>query len=69
MSLYGNDLVGYKLPYFHYKSPSDGGKGFSGSPVMSRDLDTFALHHKTRPSLEVNEGILFDQIREGISKK
>lgn len=66
VSLYGNDLIGYELPYVHYKSPTDGGS--SGSPVLSRDLDTFALHHKTRPALEVNEGVLFDHIREDLMK-
>ena len=62
VSLFNNDLVGYELPYVHYTSPTEGGS--SGSPVLTRDLQTFALHHKTRPSLQANEGVLLDQIRE-----
>lgn len=62
VSLYNNDLVGYDLPYVHYTSPTEGGS--SGSPVLTRDLLTFALHHKTRPSLQVNEGVLLEQIHE-----
>lgn len=62
VSLFNNDLVGYELPYVHYKSPTEGGS--SGSPVLNRNLEAFALHHKTRPVLEVNEGVLLEQIRE-----
>jgi hypothetical protein len=62
VSLFNNDLVGYELPYVHYTSPTEGGS--SGSPVLSRDLQTFALHHKTRRSLQANEGVLLDKIRE-----
>lgn len=65
VSLYNNDLVGYQLPYVHYTSPTEGGS--SGSPVLTRDLLTFALHHKTKPDLQANEGILLDQIREQCS--
>lgn len=61
VSLFNNDLVGYELPYVHYTSPTEGGS--SGSPVMTRDLQTFALHHKARRSLKANEGVLLDQIR------
>ncbi len=62
VSLFNNDLVGYELPYVHYTSPTEGGS--SGSPVLNRDLKAFALHHKTRPSLQANEGVLLDKIRE-----
>ncbi len=64
VSLYNNDLVGYDLPYVHYTSPTEGGS--SGSPVLTRDLLTFALHHKTRPSLQVNEGVLLEQIHQRV---
>ncbi|MEN8132693.1 MAG: serine protease [Pseudomonadota bacterium] len=62
ISLYNNKLVGYEGPYAHYKSPTEGGS--SGSPVLSRDLKTFALHHRAREKLKVNEGILFEHIKE-----
>lgn len=62
VSLFNNDLVGYEIPYVHYTSPTEGGS--SGSPVLNRELEAFALHHKTRPILEANEGVLLDQIRE-----
>jgi len=62
ISLFNNDLVDYELPYVHYTSPTEGGS--SGSPVLTRDLQTFALHHKTRRSLQANEGVLLDKIRE-----
>ncbi|MET0064852.1 MAG: serine protease [Candidatus Thiodiazotropha sp.] len=65
VSMYGNDLVGYEIPYVHYKSPTEGGS--SGSPVLNRGLKTFALHHKTREALRVNEGVLLEQIRQGLS--
>ena len=64
ISLYNNDLVGYDGPYAHYKSPTEGGS--SGSPVLSRDLKTFALHHKARKKLKANEGILFEHIKEAV---
>jgi hypothetical protein len=64
ISMYGNGLVGYEMPYVHYKSPTEGGS--SGSPVLNRSLKTFALHHKTREALKVNEGVLLEQIKQGI---
>lgn len=67
VTLYNNDLVGYELPYVHYKSPTEGGS--SGSPVLTRELLTFALHHRTRTNLRVNEGVLLDHIREQIIKQ
>ncbi|MCA9469288.1 MAG: DUF4071 domain-containing protein [Nitrospira sp.] len=65
VSLYNNEIVGYEGPYVHYNSPTEGGS--SGSPVLTRDLQTFALHHKTREELQVNEGVLFEHIKEKIS--
>lgn len=62
VSLYNNDLVGYEGPYVHYNSPTEGGS--SGSPVLSRDLKAFALHHRTREALQVNEGVVFEQIKQ-----
>lgn len=67
VSLFNNDLIGYDFPYVHYTSPTEGGS--SGSPVLTRDLQTFALHHKTRRSLRANEGILLDQIRDQVCYK
>jgi len=63
VSLYDNDLKGYKgQDYVHYRSPTE--TGSSGSPVFKRDLKLFALHHKTIPALEVNEGVLLSSIIE-----
>lgn len=31
---------------------------------MSRDLKAFALHHRTREALQVNEGVVFEQIKQ-----
>jgi len=61
VSLYNNDLISYEGDYVHYTSPTEGGS--SGSPALTRDLDTFALHHKTVKEKKVNEGVLFKQIK------
>ncbi len=62
VSLFNNDLVGYEDPYVHYKSPTEGGS--SGSPVLSRDLRVFAVHHRARADLKANEGVLFEHVQK-----
>jgi tetratricopeptide (TPR) repeat protein len=64
ISMFDNDLVGYEGPYVHYRSPTEGGS--SGSPVLTRDLATFALHHGALKELEANEGVLLREIRNSI---
>lgn len=61
VSMHGNALVGYDLPHVHYKSPTD--KGCSGGPAMNEDLDCFAIHHRSRDDLLVNQGILLSEIK------
>jgi hypothetical protein len=61
ISLYDNRLVQYCEPYVHYRSPTEGGS--SGSPVFTRQWRVFALHHRTRPEQQVNEGVLFGPIK------
>ena len=65
ISLYDNILKGYADPYVHYRSPTEGGS--SGSPVLTRKLKLFALHHRTRENLRVNEGVLLDPIKSAAS--
>lgn len=62
VSLYDNKLVAYQDPFVHYRSPTD--PGHSGSPVLNRSLDTFALHHRAPPGLEANEGVLLQSIKD-----
>jgi hypothetical protein len=66
VTLYDNSLVAYPEDrYVHYRSPTEGGN--SGSPVFRRDLKAFAIHHKARDELQVNEGVLFEPIIQAIS--
>ena len=65
ISLYDNILKGYAEPYVHYRSPTEGGS--SGSPVLTRKLKLFALHHRTREQQQVNEGVLLEPIRSAAS--
>ncbi len=65
ISLFDNNLVGYEGPYVHYRSPTDGGS--SGSPVFNRKWKPFALHHRARVELDVNEGVLFEAIRNAVA--
>ena len=61
VSLYDNNLARYEAPYVHYRSPTEGGN--SGSPVFNRRLDTFAIHHRARDDLQLNEGVLTEAIK------
>lgn len=62
VSLYDNNLAEYDEPYVRYRSPTEGGN--SGSPVFNRRWDTFAIHHRTRKDRQLNEGILFEAIKQ-----
>lgn len=66
VTLYDNDLVRYvDNKYVHYRSPTEG--GHSGSPVLTRELKLFAIHHRALKELQVNEGVLLPPIREATS--
>lgn len=65
VTLYDNSLIAYpQSRYVHYRSPTEG--GHSGSPVFTREWKAMAVHHRARPELQVNEGVLFESIRNGI---
>lgn len=61
VSLYDNSLAEYEGAYVRYRSPTKGGS--SGSPVFNRKWQTFALHHRTREEVQLNEGVLFEAIK------
>ena len=64
VSMYDNDLVGFEHPHVHYKSPTN--RGSSGGPAMNSDLDAFAVHHKARDDLSLNQGILLSEVKKMI---
>jgi hypothetical protein len=66
VSMYDNSLKAYVDDYVHYRSPTEGGS--SGSPVFTRRWKVFALHHRSRESLQVNEGLLIKSIRAAMAK-
>jgi len=65
VSLYDNNLASYEEPYVHYHSPTKGGN--SGSPVFNRRLDTFAIHHRARDELQLNEGVLLESVKVNLN--
>jgi hypothetical protein len=60
VSLYDNSLVEYEGQYVRYRSPTKG--GHSGSPVLTRQLKTFAVHHRALYERQLNEGIILNDI-------
>lgn len=60
VSLYDNRLAEYERQYVRYRSPTEG--GHSGSPVLTRQLKTFAVHHRALYDRQLNEGILLKDI-------
>lgn len=65
VSLYDNSLAEYDEHYVRYRSPTEGGS--SGSPVFNRRWDTFAIHHRARKELQLNEGVLFEAIKQRLA--
>lgn len=65
VSLYDNNLAEYEEPYVRYRSPTEGGS--SGSPVFNRNWDTFAIHHRALHDRQLNEGVLFDSIKQRLA--
>jgi hypothetical protein len=64
VSLYDNSLAEYEHHYVRYRSPTEG--GHSGSPVLTRQLRTFALHHRALYDRQLNEGILLNSVRSAL---
>ena len=65
VSLYDNNLAEYDGPYVRYRSPTKGGS--SGSPVFNRRWQSFAIHHRTREEMKLNEGVLLEAIKKSLS--
>ena len=66
VSLYDNNLAEYEGCFVRYRSPTKGGS--SGSPVFSRRWQPFAIHHRTREEMKLNEGVLFEAIKSATLK-
>ena len=65
VSMYDNNLVEYADQFVRYRSPTEG--GHSGSPVFTRQLKPFAVHHRALYDRQVNEGILLNAIRTALA--
>jgi hypothetical protein len=64
VSLYDNSLIEYENPYVRYRSPTEG--GHSGSPVLTRKLDVFAVHHRALYERQLNEGITLNAVKNAL---
>ena len=60
VSLYDNSLVEYAQHYVRYRSPTEG--GHSGSPVLTRQLKVFGIHHRALYDKQLNEGIILNAV-------
>lgn len=67
VSLYDNSLVEYERQYVRYRSPTEG--GHSGSPVLTRQLKTFGIHHRALYDRQLNEGIVLNALKTELEKK
>jgi hypothetical protein len=67
VSLYDNSLAEYAEPYVRYRSPTEPGN--SGSPVFTRKLDCFAVHHRALYERQLNEGIVLQDIKAAIEQR
>lgn len=67
VSLYDNSVEEYDGCYVCYRSPTEAGN--SGSPVLDRQLRSFALHHRAREDKQLNEGVLLRDIRAALAKE
>jgi hypothetical protein len=61
VSLYDNSLAEYQEPYVRYRSPTE--SGHSGSPVFTRQLKVFAIHHRAMYERQLNEGVILNAIK------
>ncbi len=64
VSLYDNSLAEYERHYVRYRSPTEGGN--SGSPVFTRTLGCFAIHHRALYERQLNEGIVLKTIQAAL---
>jgi tetratricopeptide (TPR) repeat protein len=64
VSMYDNHLVELLGHRVRYRAPTE--PGSSGSPVCSRELQVFAIHHAAVASQSVNEGIILAAIRAAL---
>lgn len=62
VSLYDNSLAEYEKQYVRYRSPTEG--GHSGSPVLTRQLKAFAVHHRALYERQLNEGVILNAVKE-----
>jgi hypothetical protein len=66
VSLYDNSLAEYSQQYVRYRSPLEG--GYSGAPILDRQLSCFAVHHRALIGKQLNEGITLEAIRRAIAQ-
>jgi Trypsin-like peptidase domain/Tetratricopeptide Repeats-Sensor len=66
VSLYDNSLAEYEKQFVRYRSPTEGGN--SGSPVFTRNLKCFAIHHRALYEKQLNEGIVLNTVNAAIQQ-
>jgi Trypsin-like peptidase domain/Tetratricopeptide Repeats-Sensor len=66
VSLYDNSLAEYSQQYVRYRSPTE--EGNSGSPVLDRQLNCFAIHHRALKEKQLNEGITLEAVIRAITQ-
>ena len=67
VSLYDNSLAEYAQQYVRYRSPTE--EGNSGSPVLDRQLNCFAIHHRALKEKQLNEGIALGAVIRAITQQ
>jgi len=67
VSLYDNSLAEYAQQYVRYRSPTE--EGNSGSPVLDRQLNCFAIHHRALKEKQLNEGIALEAVIRAIAQQ
>lgn len=66
ISLYDNSLAEYENQFVRYRSPTEG--GHSGSPVFTRQIKAFAVHHRALYDRQLNEGVVMNAIIEALER-
>jgi hypothetical protein len=67
VSLYDNSLAECSQQYVRYRSPTE--EGNSGSPVLDRQLNCLAVHHRALKEKKLNEGIALEAIIRAIAQQ
>lgn len=67
ISMNNNAIISYERPYVQYQSPTL--RGSSGGPTLTANLDVFAVHHKTRKDLKLNQGVLINEIKNAFEDR